>query len=216
MIKLEKVTKYYPSKHGKQYIFRDLSFEIPSSHNIGILGANGAGKSTLFKLLAGSEYPNRGSIITDLNLSWPVALSSGIHPQMTGRENTRFIGRVNGVADIDAYESRVKAFAGLGAKYDLPVKTYSSGMKPRLAFACSLGIDFDVYLIDEVTSVGDASFRRKAKEALLERSEKANVIMVSHEMDEIRQFCDSAIVLNKGELTFYNDLERGIEDYQAL
>jgi ABC-type polysaccharide/polyol phosphate transport system ATPase subunit len=114
------------------------------------------------------------------------------------------------------FSDRLIKFAELGAKFDLPVKSYSSGMRPRLAFACSIGIDFDVYLIDEVTSVGDAKFRRKAKAALLERSEKANVIMVSHEMDEIRQFCDSAIVLHKGELTFYNDLEQGIAQYQAL
>jgi capsular polysaccharide transport system ATP-binding protein len=216
MIRLENITKYYPSKLGKQYIFKDVSFDIPSGHNIGILGSNGAGKSTLFRLLAGSEYPNKGRILTDLNLSWPVALTTGIHPQMTGRENTRFIGKVNGIADIDEYERRVIKFAELGNKYDLPVKSYSSGMKPRLAFACSIGIDFDVYLIDEVTSVGDAKFRKKAKQALLERSERANVIMVSHEMAEIRQFCDSAIVLHKGELTFYNDLEQGIKHYQAL
>jgi capsular polysaccharide transport system ATP-binding protein len=216
MIKLENITKYYPSRLGKQYIFKDLSFEIPSGYNIGILGSNGAGKSTLFRLLAGSEYPNKGHIETDLSLSWPVALTTGIHQQMTGRENTRFIGKVNGIADIDEYESRVIKFAELGNKFDLPVKSYSSGMKPRLAFACSIAIDFDVYLIDEVTSVGDAKFRKKAKEALLERSENANVIMVSHEMNEIRQFCDSAIVLHKGELTFYNDLEQGIEHYQAL
>lgn len=216
MIRLENLTKYYPSKLGKQYIFNNVSFDIPSGHNIAILGSNGAGKSTLFRLLAGSEYPNRGKVITDLSLSWPVALTTGIHAQMTGRENTRFIGKVNGVLDLKSFEQRVKAFAELGNKYDLPVHTYSSGMKPRLAFACSIAIDFDVYLIDEVTSVGDAKFRRKAKEALLERSEKANVIMVSHEMDEIRQFCDSAIVLHKGELTFYNDLEQGISEYQAL
>jgi capsular polysaccharide transport system ATP-binding protein len=216
MIRLDRVTKYYPSKLGNQYIFDDVSFEIPSNHNIGILGSNGAGKSTLFRLLAGSEYPNLGRIITDLNISWPVALTSGIHPQMTGRENTRFIGKINGVANLAAYEKRVQDFAELGKKYDLPVKFYSSGMRPRLAFACSIAIDFDVYLIDEVTSVGDANFRRKAKEALLERSGKASVIMVSHEMDEIRQFCDSTIVLNKGELKFFNDLETGIEAYRAL
>jgi capsular polysaccharide transport system ATP-binding protein len=216
MIRLENITKYYPSKLGNQYVFKDLSFDIPTGHNIGILGANGAGKSTLFRLLAGSEYPNRGNIATDLNLSWPVALTTGIHPQMTGEENTRFIGKINGIADIDSYEQRVKEFAELGEKYYLPVRTYSSGMKPRLAFACSIAIDFDVYLIDEVTSVGDAKFRRKAKQALLERSEQASVIMVSHEMDEIRQFCDSAIVLHQGELTFYNDLDHGIEEYQAL
>jgi capsular polysaccharide transport system ATP-binding protein len=216
MIRLENITKYYPSKLGNQYVFKDLSFDIPTGHNIGILGANGAGKSTLFRLLAGSEYPNRGKIKTELNLSWPVALTTGIHPQMTGEENTRFIGKINGIADIDSYEKRVKEFAELGEKYYLPVRTYSSGMKPRLAFACSIAIDFDVYLIDEVTSVGDAKFRRKAKQALLERSEQASVIMVSHEMDEIRQFCDSAIVLHQGELTFYNDLDHGIEEYQAL
>ncbi|WP_339769326.1 ABC transporter ATP-binding protein [uncultured Paraglaciecola sp.] len=216
MIRLENVTKYYPSRLGKQYIFKNLSFDIPSGHNIGILGSNGAGKSTLFRLLAGSEYPNKGRIITDLSLSWPVALTTGIHQQMTGRENTRFIGKVNGVADLDNYVKRVREFAELGEKFNLPVRNYSSGMKPRLAFACSIAIDFDVYLIDEVTSVGDAKFRKKAKEALLERSEIANVIMVSHEMDEIRQFCDSAIVLHKGELTFYNDLEQGIKQYQAL
>lgn len=216
MIYLDSVTKYYPSKIGKQYIFKDLTFEIPSNHNIGILGSNGSGKSTLFRLLAGSEYPNNGKVNTDLNLSWPVALATGIHAKMTGQENTRFIGKINGVADLDAYENRVKTFAELGKKYYLPVGTYSSGMKPRLAFACSIAIDFDVYLIDEVTSVGDAKFRRKAKEALLAKSKHANVIMVSHEMSEIRQFCDSAILLHKGELTFYNDLEHGIEEYQAL
>lgn len=216
MIQLENITKYYPSKIGKQYIFNNLSFNIPSGHNIGILGSNGAGKSTLFRLLAGSEYPNRGSIKTDLNLSWPVALATGIHSKMTGQENTRFIGRINGIADLDGYEKRVQAFAELGKKYYLPVKTYSSGMRPRLAFACSIAIDFDVYLIDEVTSVGDAKFRRKAKAALLSKSKDANVIMVSHDMDEIRQFCDSAIVLHKGELTFYNDLEQGIKEYRTL
>ncbi|MBE7213910.1 ABC transporter ATP-binding protein [Shewanella benthica] len=216
MIKLNNITKYYPSKLGNQYIFKDLSFEIPSGHNIAILGSNGAGKSTLFRLLAGSEYPNKGSVETDLNLSWPVALTTGIHGQMTGSENARFIGMINGVADLNLYEKRVRTFAQLGAKFDLPVNTYSSGMKPRLAFACSMGIDFDVYLIDEVTSVGDAKFRQKTKQALTAKSNNANVIMISHEMDELRHFCDSAIVLHKGQLTFYNDLEQGIKHYQAL
>ena len=216
MIKLKNLTKYYQSKLGKQYIFKDINFEIPAGHNIALLGANGAGKSTLFRLLAGSEYPNSGKVETDCSVSWPVALSTGIHPQMTGRENTRFIGRVNGVADLDAYEKRVFHFAELGNKFDLPVFTYSSGMRPRLAFACSIAIDFDVYLIDEVTSVGDAKFKRKAKHSLMEVSKRASVIMVSHQMDDIRLFCDSAIVIDKGQLTFYNDLENAIKQYQAL
>ncbi|MBY6186844.1 ABC transporter ATP-binding protein [Marinobacter hydrocarbonoclasticus] len=216
MIRLDKLTKYYPSRLGNQYVFNELSFEIPSGHNIAILGANGAGKSTLFRLLAGSEYPNKGRVVTDLNISWPVALATGIHPQMTGRENTRFIGMINGVADLDRFEERVRAFAELGDQFDLPVRGYSSGMRPRLAFACSVAIDFDVYLIDEVTSVGDARFRRKAKSALLEKSVGANVIMVSHNMGELREFCDSALVLSNGELTFYQDIEQGIAHYQKL
>jgi len=214
MIRLNNITKYYHSTKGRQYVFKDLSFDIPSGHNIALLGANGAGKSTLFKIIAGSDYPNRGNVQTDLSISWPVALSTGIHQHMTGRENTRFIGRINGIADLASYEKRVKDFAELGNKYDLPVSTYSSGMKPRLAFACSIAIDFDVYLIDEVTSVGDAKFRKKAKEALVNKSKSANVIMVSHQMDELQQFCDSAIVLQDGELTFYNDLEEAIKKYQ--
>lgn len=216
MIKLQNLTKYYQSNLGNQYIFKNLSFDIPTDRNIALLGANGAGKSTLFRLLAGSEYPNRGKVLTELSLSWPVALATGIHPQMTGRENTRFIGRVNGVDDLKAYEKRVEDFAELKQKFDLPVRTYSSGMRSRLAFGCSVGIDFDVYLIDEVTSVGDANFRKKAKEKLQERSESACVIMVSHQMDELRQFCDSAVVIHNGELTFYQELEQGIEKYREL
>uniref|UniRef100_UPI000B34C2AB ABC transporter ATP-binding protein n=1 Tax=Thaumasiovibrio occultus TaxID=1891184 RepID=UPI000B34C2AB len=214
MITLSNLTKYYPSELGKQYVFRDLNFTLPEGNNIALLGSNGAGKSTLFRILAGSEYPNKGKVLTDKALSWPVALATGIHPQMTGRENTRFIGRVNGVADLDAYEEKVKDFAELGIKYDLPVKSYSSGMRSRLAFGCCIAIDFDVYLIDEATSVGDQKFRKKAKDALLAKSKEASVIMVSHDMKEIREFCDSAIILHKGELTYYPDLEEALTVYR--
>jgi capsular polysaccharide transport system ATP-binding protein len=180
------------------------------------MGSNGAGKSTLFRILAGSEYPNKGKVITNKSLSWPVALASGIHPQMTGRENTRFIGRVNGVGDLNQFEEKVKQFAELGVKYDLPVRTYSSGMRSRLAFGCCIAIDFDVYLIDEATSVGDQKFRKKAKQALLEKSTSANVIMVSHETDELKQFCDSAVIIHKGDLTFYPDLDHALDVYKNL
>ncbi len=216
MIKLQNLTKYYPSKLGNQYIFENINFTIPEGHNIGILGSNGAGKSTLFRMLAGSEYPNKGKVITDKAISWPVALATGIHPQMTGRENTRFIGRVNGVEYLDEYEVKVKNFAELGIKYDLPVKTYSSGMRSRLAFGCCIAIDFDVYLIDEATSVGDQKFRKKARQALLDKSKSANVIMVSHDLKEIEEFCDSAIILHQGELTFYEDLQEALSVYKEL
>jgi capsular polysaccharide transport system ATP-binding protein len=216
MITLQNLTKYYASKLGNQYIFQDINFTIPEGHNIGILGSNGAGKSTLFRMLAGSEYPNKGKVVTDKAISWPVALATGIHPQMTGRENTRFIGRVNGVDNLDEYEEKVKKFAELGVKYDLPVKSYSSGMRSRLAFGCCIAIDFEVYLIDEATSVGDQKFRKKARQALLDKSKTASVIMVSHEIKEIEEFCDSAIVLHKGNLTFYSDLQEAISVYKEL
>lgn len=216
MIRLENLTKFYPSDLGNQYIFQNINFTIPKGHHIAILGSNGAGKSTLFRILAGSEYPNSGKVITNKAISWPVALATGIHPQMTGRENTRFIGRVNGVADLDEYEEKVKDFAELGIKYDLPVNTYSSGMRARLAFGTCVAIDFDIYLIDEATSVGDQKFRQKAKQALLDKRNNANVIMVSHDMNEIREFCDSAIILHQGQLNFYADLEQALAIYKDL
>lgn len=216
MIKLQNLTKYYPSDLGKQFVFQDLNAVLPEGHNVALLGSNGAGKSTLFRIIAGSEYPNAGKVITDKAISWPVALASGIHPQMTGRENTRFIGRVNGVDDLNEYEEKVKQFAELGIKYDLPVKNYSSGMRSRLAFGCCVAIDFDVYLIDEATSVGDQKFRKKAKQALLEKSKTASVIMVSHDIKEVREFCDSAMILHQGKLSFYDELEQALEIYEAL
>ena len=216
MIKLQNLTKYYPSDLGPQFIFQNINFDIPDGHNIGILGSNGAGKSTLFRILAGSEYPNKGKVVTDKAISWPVALSTGIHPQMTGRENTRFIGRVNGVENLDEYEEKVKNFAELGIKYDLPVRNYSSGMKSRLAFGCCIAIDFDVYLIDEATSVGDQKFRTKARQALLAKRKTASLIMVSHDLKEIEEFCDSAIILHQGELTFYPDLQQALSIYKSL
>lgn len=215
MISIRNLTKSYPSKLGKQYIFKDLNFDFPTKNNVAILGKNGAGKSTLFRMLAKSEYPDRGQIHTNRTLSWPVALQTGIHPQMTGRENTRFIGRINNVHSLPEYEDKVQVFAELDKRYDLPVKTYSSGMRAKLVFACCMNIDFDIYLIDEATSVGDPGFRKKAKNALKEKSEAAGVIMVSHELDQIREFCTSAVIIENGKLQYYDDLEEGIEIYTS-
>ncbi|WP_137167845.1 ABC transporter ATP-binding protein [Salinimonas lutimaris] len=213
MIKIENLTKSYPSKIGPQYIFKNLNFSFPTDKNVAILGRNGAGKSTLFRLLAKSEYPDRGRVLTNRSMSWPVALQTGIHPQMTGRENARFIGRINNVRSLASYENSVQEFAELNKKFDLPVKTYSSGMRAKLVFACCMNIDFDVYLIDEATSVGDPLFRRKAKETLREKAKNAGVIMVSHELDQIREYCSSAVLIDKGKLTYFEDLEEGIAIY---
>lgn len=212
-IRLINLTKSYPSQLGPQYIFRDVNFDFPTDNNVAILGKNGAGKSTLFRMLAKSEYPDKGQIYTNKSMSWPVALATGVHPQMTGRENTRFIARINNVSDISLYEEAVQEFAELGKRFDLPVKTYSSGMRARLVFACCININFDIYLIDEATSVGDPKFRRKAREALEVKAKEAGLIMVSHEMDQIREFCSSAILLEDGKLKYYSDLESAISAY---
>ena len=212
-IELKNLTKSYPSKLGPQYIFRNLNFTIPTESNVAILGKNGAGKSTLFRILAKSEYPDSGKILTNKSMSWPVALATGVHPQMTGRENTRFVGRINNVPNLRKYEKKVQEFAELDKRYDLPVRTYSSGMRARLVFACCININFDIYLIDEATSVGDPKFRKKAREALEVKAKEAGLIMVSHEIDQIREFCKSAILIDNGQLTYYSDLEEAIKIY---
>ncbi len=214
-IELKNLTKSYPSKLGPQYIFRNLNFTIPTESNVAILGKNGAGKSTLFRILAKSEYPDSGKILTNKSMSWPVALATGVHPQMTGRENTRFVGRINNVPNLRKYEKKVQEFAELDKRYDLPVRTYSSGMRARLVFACCININFDIYLIDEATSVGDPKFRKKAREALEVKAKEAGLIMVSHEIDQIREFCKSAILLDNGQLTYYSDLEEAINFYMG-
>ena len=214
-IELKNLTKSYPSKLGPQYIFRNLNFTIPTESNVAILGKNGAGKSTLFRILAKSEYPDSGKILTNKSMSWPVALATGVHPQMTGRENTRFVGRINNVPNLRKYEKKVQEFAELDKRYDLPVRTYSSGMRARLVFACCININFDIYLIDEATSVGDPKFRKKAREALEVKAKEAGLIMVSHEIDQIREFCKSAILIDNGQLTYYSDLEEAIKIYMG-
>ncbi len=215
MLEFFGVTKSYPLKKGRRYILNNESFIFPDNVNIGILGLNGAGKSTLLRLIAGSEVVDKGFIRRFGRFSWPLGFGGGFNGNLSGEENLRFICRIY-AADINKVTSYVKEFSELGRALFEPVRSYSNGMRARLAFGLSLAIDFDVYLIDEVMAVGDPVFRRKSKQAFDERRKTSNLILVSHDMKTIRDYSDNIIILDKHKLEIYEDIERGINYYQSL
>ncbi|WP_421158248.1 ABC transporter ATP-binding protein [Aeromonas dhakensis] len=216
MITLDNVTKYYPTKFGRHYVLKNVNFILPGDRNIGILGANGAGKSTLLRLLGGMDMPSKGKVTRHSRVSWPLALSGGFQGSMTGRENTRFVCRIHGVHDTAAVEEWVKEFSEIGQHFELPIKGYSSGMKSKFSFAVSMAFDFDIYLTDEITSVGDARFKQKCIDVFTQKRQTASLIMVSHDMKTLRQQCDMGIVLQNGQLTLHDDIEEAIAVYQKL
>jgi len=217
MIELRHVTKSYPTPHGRRYVFRDLSFRFPDGASIGLIGPNGAGKSTLMRLLGGIDAPDSGQVASDVSISWPVGLSGGMQTSLSGRDNARFICRVYGVTGAAMREAiaAVEAFAEIGEYFDLPVKSYSSGMRARVAFGLSMAFDFDYYLIDEVMAVGDAQFRAKCQAAFRSRLERANLVLVSHNMRDIREWCDVVVLVKDGQATLFEDVEEGILAYQG-
>ncbi len=215
MIEFCNVTKSYPLKNGRNYIFRDFNFKFPDHKDLAILGKNGSGKSTMLRLIAGSEYPDKGKILRKGKFSWPLGFSGGFSPSLTGEENLRFICRIYD-ADIKAVTEYVKDFAELGDFFYEPIRSYSNGMKARLAFGLSMAIDFEIVLIDEVMGVGDASFQRKCSEHFEKKSEDATIIMVSHDMTGIKKICDAALLFDEGQITVYDDIEKAIHMYQKL
>ena len=217
MFELRNITKSYLTPKGRRHVFRDLSLKIPAGKNIGLIGRNGAGKSTLVRLLGGADVPDSGTIATDQSISWPVGLSGGFQGSMTGRENIKFVARVYGAVGEAMREKvrYVEDFAEIGTWIDEPVKTYSSGMRSRLAFGLSMAFDFDYYLIDEVMSVGDAHFKRKCAEVFEERLQKSKVVLVSHNMNEIQKLCDVVLLVRDGAVQIYDDVAEGINAYNT-
>ncbi len=218
MIKLENVTKYYPTKNGRKYILRDVTMTIPPNVNLGILGRNGTGKSTLMRMLGHIEFPNRGKITSEYTFSWPLGLRGGFVGNMTGRANVKFVCRLYGSSREKTEEiiEFVREFSELKDYFDMPIKTYSSGMKSRLSFGLSLAFDFDYLLIDETLSVGDARFKKKSKEALMKKIEQCNVLLVSHDMGTLRELCDAGIVVDGGSIYYHDDIETAIEAYNEI
>jgi len=217
VFELRNVTKSYLTPNGRRYIFRNLSLAIPPGKNIGLIGRNGAGKSTLMRLLGGADVPDSGTIITDRSISWPVGLTGGFQGSMTGRDNIKFVCRVYG-ATGDAMREKIRyvqEFAEIGDWIDEPIKTYSSGMRSRVAFGLSMAFDFDYYLIDEVMSVGDAQFKRKCNEVFQEKLQKSNVVLVTHTMSEVEKLCDVVLLVRNGEIQVYDDVSEGIKAYSS-
>jgi capsular polysaccharide transport system ATP-binding protein len=218
MIELINVTKYFKTKKGKKYILKDVSFKIPSDVNIAILGRNGAGKSTLMRMLGQIEFPNSGEIISNRSFSWVMGVGGGFQNNMTGRANVKFVCRIYGKSKVEIEKAIefVKEFSELGDYFDMPIKTYSSGMKSRLTFGLSLAFDFDYLLIDETLSVGDARFRKKSKDALMRKIEECNVLLVSHDMGTVKQICDVGIVAHNAKLHYFEDINRAIDMYRRI
>jgi len=215
MIALKGVAKAYRGAAGYRILLNNVSAEFPAGYNFGILGANGSGKSTLIRLLAGSELPDRGTIRRRVRVSFPLGFGGTVHGALSGRENIAFIARVYG-ASVRQTARFVEEFSELGDYFDMPVDTYSAGMRARLAFGACLAIDFDVYLIDEVTEIGDENFRRKCAAAFRERLRQSDIILATHNHHTIRQYCDRAAVLADGRLQLFDSVAGAFECYRNL
>lgn len=210
MIIFERLTKSYRVQGVQKVVIDNLTTELPTGKSLALLGMNGAGKSTLMQLIAGTLRPDSGRVTSDGTISWPVGFGGSFHPDLTGAQNVRFIARLYGV-DTDELIAFVEDFSELGKHFNMPVRSYSSGMRSRLTFGASFGIQFDTYLVDEVTAVGDAAFRRKSQKLFEERMKVSSAILVTHEMAQVRSFCDAAILLEDGHLTYFEDVDAGIE-----
>lgn len=214
MIKVQNLYKRYHGPHGSGWVLKDVNFEIPLGVSVGVVGRNGAGKSTLLKLLGGMDSPDKGSVQRNCKVSWPIGLGGGFQGTMTGRQNVKFVARLHGgnnrINDIIKF---VEDFAEIGPAFDQPVKTYSSGMRSRLAFGLSLAFDFDVYLSDEATSVGDAAFKDKATQAFKDRIGKASIIMVSHSTGILKDLCQSGLWVHQGQAFWFDKLDDALDAY---
>lgn len=214
MIEIRNLYKRYHGPFGGDWVLKDVNFTIPDNVSVGLLGRNGAGKSTLLRIIGGMDSPDKGTVNRDCRVSWPIGLGGGFQGSMTGRQNVKFVTRIHGGGDrIPEIISRVQDFAEIGKAFDQPVKTYSSGMRSRLAFGLSLAFDFDVYLSDEATAVGDAAFKAKATKAFKDRVGKASIVMVSHQVGMLKDLCQAGVWINNGTAIWFDDINEAINSY---
>jgi len=215
MIGLRHITKIYKVGQRSRIILDNVSCNFRQGINVGILGRNGAGKSTLMGIIGGKIKPDSGRIVRTSLISWPLGFSGCFNGSLTGKENLRFVSRIYN-KDWKEISEFVEDFSELGAYMNQPVATYSSGMKAKLAFGLSMAIGFDYYLIDEVTAVGDASFKNKCNKIFQERKSKATLIIVSHSINTIKSQCDIAGILDGGSITFYDTISDAIKMYNDI
>ena len=217
MIELKALTKSFVTPKGRHYVFKDLNAILPENKSVALLGKNGAGKSTLLRIIGGIDFADSGQVITKKSISWPVALSGGFQGSLTARQNVRFVARlyVDTEEQVDYVVRFVEEFAEIGKYYDMPIKSYSSGMRSRIGFGLSMAFNFDYYLLDEVGAVGDASFRKKSQNLLNELKESSNLIMVSHDLKDLTQNCDVAFLVRDGKAEYFEDVQEAVEVYKA-
>jgi capsular polysaccharide transport system ATP-binding protein len=213
MIRLGNVNKIYGTGSGPVHVLRDVNLTVRRGERVGILGRNGAGKSTLIRLVSGAELPSSGTVERDMSVSWPLAFGGAFQGSLTGLDNLRFICRIYGADPADTI-AFVEDFSELGIYLREPVKTYSSGMRARLAFAISMVIEFDCFLIDEIIAVGDARFHEKCNHELFVKRGDRAMIIVSHNATYIREHCSRAAVLAAGELHHAASLDEAFAFYE--
>lgn len=213
MIRLVNLSKTYFTGGVKKTVMQNVTLTFPPGRSVALLGRNGAGKSTLLKMISGTLAPTTGRIDVTGSISWPVGFMGSFHPDLTGAQNTRFVARVYGV-DSDELCDFASDFAQLGRQFHAPFRTYSTGMRSRLAFGVSMGIAFDTYLVDEVTAAGDVSFRDRSTTLFRQRMASAGAVMVSHSMTQVRELCDAACVLDHGTIQWFEDVEEAIAQHE--
>jgi len=216
LIILEEVSKRYRTEHGLgKWVLQGVTINIPRQCNVGLIGQNGAGKSTLLRLIGGIDKPTRGRIERRCHVSWPLGLGGGLQGSLTGRQNAKFVCRLHGHEDsLTEKLAFIRDFSELGDTFDEPVKTYSSGMQARLKFALSLAFDFDIYLVDELTAVGDAAFKKKSRQAFQKLADHAGLVMVTHDEKSLREFCQAGIWLHQGNAYWFDRIDDAIQSYK--
>lgn len=216
MIIIDDVYKRYKTEQkSSKWVLEGINLTIPTNVSVALIGKNGAGKSTLMSIIGGVDQPNKGHVERHCRVSWSMGFGGGLHGALTGRQNAKFVCRVHGYEDdIRERLASIQEFAGIGEAFDRPVKSYSAGMKSRLQFGMSLAFDFDVYLSDEVTSTGDAAFRKKAANAFKKLADHSSLIMVSHDEATLKEFCTAGILMLDGKAHWFDQIDDALNAYK--